>query len=463
MNTIWFPDLTAGSGPKYQRLIEAIRSAVHDGALAPGEKLLPVREVAWQLEVTPGTVARAYGRLTEEGLLEARVGRGTFVAESRRPVEPLAEPLINVVVEDVADFRAARVGDVGQGAVIAEAMQRAARRNARHFIDYPTEVTDLPAREAVCDWLGQDLAGRIGPQDVVLGPGAQNCVIGALMTTLRGAQPVIMTEVLTYPGVRHAARLLRAELAAVEIDAQGIRPDSLERVARQTGAQVLLTSAEVHSPTTIRTPLERRQEILRIARRYQIQIIEDDCHRVAPPSAPAYRALAPDRAWYISSLSKSVSAALRFGYAVAPEGQAPAARQVAQSSFYGLATPMLDIGTELLRSGAAAEIRTKVLDALRARVRDGVNALGQWNIRWHPDAPFLWLHMPPGWRGSLFASACEARKIRVKPADEFALPDGVAPHAARLTMNPSVPEAQFHKALADINALLEHPPLGMDL
>ena len=81
MDTIWFPDLSTGSGPKYLRLVVAIQKAIEDRQISAGDRLPPVRDLAWQLKVTPGTVARAYSKLTDAGLLEAAVGRGTFVAE----------------------------------------------------------------------------------------------------------------------------------------------------------------------------------------------------------------------------------------------------------------------------------------------------------------------------------------------------------------------------------------------
>ena len=80
MNTIWLPDLTDVTIPKYQAVTAAIRTAVVSGDLKAGEKLPPVREIAYQLGITPGTVARAYTRLVDDGVLAAQVGRGTFVA-----------------------------------------------------------------------------------------------------------------------------------------------------------------------------------------------------------------------------------------------------------------------------------------------------------------------------------------------------------------------------------------------
>ncbi len=64
MGTIWSPDLGGKSGPKYQRVSDTIRTAVSEGVLSCGAKLPPVRELAYQLQITPGTVARAYTILT---------------------------------------------------------------------------------------------------------------------------------------------------------------------------------------------------------------------------------------------------------------------------------------------------------------------------------------------------------------------------------------------------------------
>ena len=139
------------------------------------------------------------------------------------------------------------------------------------------------------------------------------------------------------------------------------------------------------------------------------------------------------------------------------------ARQAAQSSFYGLAQPIVDVAGDLLRSGAAADVRNKVLRINRAQVRKALNVLGQWEVAWHEDAPFIWLPLPTGWRGSTFASACAARLIRIKPADEFALPDGAAPHAVRLALNSMNGPARFQAALEQMADLLARRPMGVDI
>ena len=92
------------------------------GQLAVAAKLLPVRELVHVIGVTPGTVARAYSLMIDEGRLSAEVGRGTFVAGRTRVKQVTDVPLINTVDETIADFRISRVPDVGQGLLIDDAM-----------------------------------------------------------------------------------------------------------------------------------------------------------------------------------------------------------------------------------------------------------------------------------------------------------------------------------------------------
>jgi GntR family transcriptional regulator len=76
--------------PLWSQIEDSVRYLVASGALPPGEALPSVRDLARELRINPNTVAKAYQRLAEAGVLEARRGEGTFVAE-RPPAVPAAE------------------------------------------------------------------------------------------------------------------------------------------------------------------------------------------------------------------------------------------------------------------------------------------------------------------------------------------------------------------------------------
>jgi DNA-binding transcriptional regulator YhcF (GntR family) len=72
--------------PLEEQIILALRQAVAQGGLAAGEELPSVRQLAGDLGVHWNTVARAYRRLADEGLLVVRRGRGAVVRDSPRTV-----------------------------------------------------------------------------------------------------------------------------------------------------------------------------------------------------------------------------------------------------------------------------------------------------------------------------------------------------------------------------------------
>ncbi|HSD27795.1 MAG TPA: GntR family transcriptional regulator [Vicinamibacteria bacterium] len=76
--------------PIWSQIEESVRYLVASGALGPGDVLSSVRDLAREQRVNPNTVAKAYQRLVEAGILETRRGEGTFVA-ARPPAIPAAE------------------------------------------------------------------------------------------------------------------------------------------------------------------------------------------------------------------------------------------------------------------------------------------------------------------------------------------------------------------------------------
>lgn len=464
MDTIWQPDLSAESGPKYQSLARALREDIQKGILPEGARLPPVRDLAWALKVTPGTVARAYQIATQEGLLQATVGRGTFVAP-RKPrlglVPPAPQERDLRPVAGRLDLRAPDLPEVGQQAAMAQALQRIAGKIDAHWLEYPEHSREYPLRAAVCDWVAGRVLGPVSPQDVVLTHGGQNGLGLALACILRGDRPVVLVEDLCYPGFRYAARLARAELHGVELDDQGIRPDALEDACRRLGAQVLLVTPEAQNPTAARMGLERRQQIVSIARRYNLQIIEDECYAPRDNDGPALRALAPERVWFVGSLSKTFSAGLRFGYVICPTGRGDAGRLAATQSYFALAMPMSALCLELLGNGTAAEVRARVMAEFVARGEMAANRLGSYDIRWQPGLPFVWIPLPQGWRASTFMRRAEEADVLIRSADQYAMVSGRAPNAVRITLVGNVPRDRLDQGLQVLAGLLASPPSDM--
>jgi len=121
--------------PLWRQLEEGVRNLVASGALAPGAAVPSVRELARELAVNPATIAKAYQRLSDAGVLEVRRGEGTFVAEGA-PTLPRAERRRRL--QQAAKSYAAHAATLGLG--VEEAV--AAARQACEEIEEETSDAD---------------------------------------------------------------------------------------------------------------------------------------------------------------------------------------------------------------------------------------------------------------------------------------------------------------------------------
>lgn len=469
MDTTWADGLTFRDGPKYLVLRDAIAQAVERGHLSVGAKLPPVRELAYRLSITPGTVARAYSILTDQGVLRAEVGRGTFVERRGGPVfsddggeergATYYDPVPHGTQFDggPVSMMSPGIRNVGQAEYLRDLLGRIAADPPSGLMHYPTRESFGPVRRAARHWLRDAGLGALDEIDIVLAHGGQNAILLVMQAVLRGKRPTVLVEELCYTGFRRAAQLLRADVVPVAMDEHGIRPDALEAAAGAE-AQLLCTTANLHNPTCIFTPETRRREIAEVARRCNFHILEDDWYQVPGLPAPSYRAIAPERSWYVSSISKLITPALRVGFAVSPPGGGTHLRRAAEDGFFGLATVLADVATALMEDPAMEQLVDGVRAAYRARQKVLLNHLGGFDIRWQDDAPIAWLTLPEGWRTAEFCAAAEAVGVRVRSSEAFAPRDARTPHAVRLSLNASVPDAAFEAAARKLRDLLEHPP-----
>lgn len=463
MGTIWQPELPDGVSPKYKAVVAAIRAGITCGDLAVGDKLPPVRDLAWKLGITPGTVARAFTILTDEAVLMAEVGRGTFVATPLQDV-----PYVPIEIDSVAHnsphdvFRvnlfSPVLPSIGQAELIKELLGQVAENPASGVMHYPTRVSAIPAREAALVWLADTPLGPVSVDDIVMTMGGQHGIFLVMQAVLSGRRPTVLVEELAYPGFRRAAELLRADVVPVAMDEHGVIPQALDAAAKGCDAQVFCTSPEVHNPTVANTPLARRQELVAVARSHGLQILEDDCYRMGSDRADTYRALAPELGWYVSSIAKTLTPAVRLGFAVAPKGKIAGLRRAKEHGFFGLPTPMLDLAALLLGDPRVNGLTAKARDIYGQYIQIAADTLHGYEVKWRLDVPFIWLTLPQGWRAVAFCQAAEAADVPVRPAEEFAGRDARVRHKVRLAVNAGVSIESFAAAVQRLRDLLDNPP-----
>ncbi|KAJ56733.1 hypothetical protein ACMU_07280 [Actibacterium mucosum KCTC 23349] len=461
MGTIQEIDWSQSSGPKYRVLAQRIEASISDGSLKTGEKMPPVRDLAWDLKVTPGTVARAYQWLIDRNVLNAKVGSGTFVSLiDRGPTAGESLMVENVELsDDVLDMRSPILPDVGQVEHVRQGLLKAAEMDEDMMLLYPDMSQSRELRKLILHKKIKSFeTAHLSPDHMVLTHGGQHAISLILQTVLKGPKPVVLTEELAYPGFRHAIQQMRGRAVAIEQDKDGPVPASIRAACQAHDVQLLATSGFAHNPTTISTTPERRAEIAELAREFDFHIIDDQSYGLVRVDRPSYRDLAPDRVWFISSLSKSIAPNLRFGWFVTPDGWRNRGQRAASHSSFGVSKFIMTVAEHVMSHPDADRVRDAVASDNAARVEIMREVFAGYDLHTRPDVAFAYLAMPSGWRASNFQRKAEDAGILLRNADAYVLVDGRAPNAVRLAVNSRVSRERFRRGCQVLRDLLDNPP-----
>jgi DNA-binding transcriptional MocR family regulator len=449
----WRVRVDPAQRPRYRAIADAIAGAIETGALRAGDRLPPQRALAAALGLDLTTVTRGYAEVRRRGLLDATVGRGSFVSRGGWAPPPGSPP----PVVDLSMNLPPQPLDPPLLALLRDGLDALLRQ-----ADSAALMTYHPAggaphdREAGAAWL-QPVLGMMDPPRTLACTGAQ-CALTALLTLLAQPGDRILVEPLAYPPLRALAAQLRLRLRPVATDADGLLPDALDAACRDGAAAICLTPT-MQNPTTATMPPARREAVAAVALRHRVPIIEDDAYgRLPRVPLPALARFAPAATWYVATLSKCLSPGLRIAYVVAPDA-AEAARLEAAVRATSLMPPPLMLGlvSGWIRQGTAAALCEGVRREIAARQEMARAMLPAAAIRAHPEGPHLWLTLPPRWHPMAFAALLRGRGLALAPSAPFVVA-GPPPNAVRLGLGAAQSQAVLHGALAAVAAALQAEP-----
>ncbi len=242
----WLPAISEGSGPVYRRIVDALSNDIANGRLRRGQQLPTHRRLAHALGIDLTTVTRAYGEARRRGLLDARVGQGTFVSETTtRATADLPHPVkidlsMNVPPQPIEANLDVRIA---QG--LASIQKQAGFST---FLNYQRPGGSDEDRDTATDWLRARVP-QAQADRLVIYPGTQSAIFNLLLS-LTSPGDVVITEALTYPGVKAAAARLGVRLVGVTMDEQGIVPEALGSACRLYKPKAVYLVPTMHNPTT---------------------------------------------------------------------------------------------------------------------------------------------------------------------------------------------------------------------
>lgn len=448
-NFVWTPHLVDDDQPRYLALVDAIAMAIERGELTVGERLPPQRRLAWKLGLNPSTTQQAYREAAARHLVAGEVGRGTYVLagskeatlfrlkqHDRHPT--LIDLSTNVPVADLAPQ------DLQQS--LQSLLQAGDFNLLDHYLDHDRL---LLGRLQGAHWLS--LRGiTVDADDLLLCGGAQQALTCVLQSLCQPGEPV-MVEALSAPGIKAACRQLRLPVQGVALDGQGLRPEALERVARASGARVLVTTPTLHNPTGACMDDARRQAIADVIRRNELWVIEDDVYGAFSERPPLYPLL-DGRGVLVSSLSKTVAAGLRVGWIAASPDLLERIDPHTRATHWSVSPLNLQIACQWIGEGTAARRLAQQREEVEQRWRLARRWLGEALLTREAPSPHIWVRTPAC--AETLAAACRQRGVEVVPASVFAV-GGEAVKAVRISLSAAVSRAQLTQGLEIVRAVLD--------
>jgi DNA-binding transcriptional MocR family regulator len=446
--TNWVPTLATIEGPRYLAFVLALEADIASGRVKPGMRLLPQRNMAQRLELSVGTISKAYAEAEQRGLISGEVGRGTFV-QRRRPESrgPVSSEAINLAL-NVPPY-------TGEDDVIASVLADiAADGEMSNLLGYLPHQGVLRHREAMVTWLGS-LGITADADHLFITHGGQHALSIALGMV---AQPeaTVLTESYTYSGMLALSAQCGYRLHGVATDAFGLIPENLDRAFTETKARVLYCMPTLQTPTGSVMPLQRRQAIAEIVRKHDAYLLEDDAYGylLSPPMPPVSR-LIPERSFYIVSFAKCLAPGLRIAAMIAPEAFRDRSINALRATGWMAVPVMAEVVARLIHNGGLA--RQAKLKREKAELRDAIvrRVLKEW-LPAATAAPgfHTWLPLPAGRTlAALIAQAAQAG-ITLAPPGALRRMESES-LGVRLCLGAPATEADLERALIEIRRILE--------
>ncbi len=366
--------------------------------------------------------------------------RALFAVTSRPEVVSLAggAPFVSALPLDAVGEMMARLGGA-QGATT---------------LQYSGGQGDPALRERICEVMtlsGIDASTGASPDDVVITVGGQQA-LDLISRVFLDPGDVVLAEGPSYVGALGVFQAAQADVVHVPMDDDGLIPaalaEALETVARAgKRAKFLYTVPNYHNPGGVTLSAARREEVLGIAERAGLLVVEDDPYGLLGFSGepmPALRSRHRDGVLYVSTFSKTFAPGLRVGWILAPHA---VREKLVIASEAQILCPSMFAQTAISTYFATMpwweqiktfrEIYQERRDALLSALDDLMPAGARWT---RPDGGFyVWLTLPEGLDSKQMLPRAIAARVAYVPGTGF-YADGTGTSHLRLSYCFPTPE-----------------------
>ncbi|MEK3734881.1 PLP-dependent aminotransferase family protein [Paenibacillus sp. FSL M8-0334] len=471
-------------GTLHQSVYDEVILGIQSGEWKRYEKLPSVRAMAERMQVNRLTVHKAYQRLAEEGIVQARYKSGYYVSSEPAPrpgsrflddppweyqAKPVRAPrsrLFEIHRKKVAYKMSEALIDPSllPNAFLSGHVKEVFDLHPKVLSTYSSVSGDEELREEMSRYFRAKYGLSLSADELLVTTGSQQA-IDLISRSLVQAGDRVLIERPTYSPAIDVFLRQNVRLLPVEITPEGYDLDRIEYLMRTEKPQLFYMNPTFQNPTGYTVPASQRKQLLELAERYKCILVEDDVYRDIyfedPPPPPLFYYDTEGYAIYICSFSKFVAPGLRISLL--------AARPALMDSIIAVKA-LADNGTPLLTqkifqhyffSARLQEHVAKLRIALELRKARMERILAGTGFRWaSPGGGLnLWINLPEEVPVDLLLERCLEQSVAFVPG-EICDPLGEMKSWIRLSYS-YISEAEMEEGLRRLIAIAEEMKGGI--
>lgn len=420
---------------KYIEIMDFIKGSIHNGDFNKGVRLPSIREMSQKFKCSNGTVIKAYGKLVNEHYLYVVPQSGYYVIGD-------SDTMKNQSYEEF-DFKAS-----------TPELEHIPYQNFEHSIiksieKYRTLLFSYGSPEGL-ESLRSTIADYITSrgvytkkEDVFITNGSQQALYLLLHMDHGVDEECIVFEEPTFSGFLRILEGTNFKKIGVYRDKDAIDLKSLEYVFRTENVRYFYTIPNYHNPLGSSLSVNEKKEILRLAEKYNVMIIEDDylgTLNLESKNAPLHYYDVDNKVIYVTSFSKSFVPGIRIGTAILPKTLHEA---FTNEKF------CCDISTSLITQGGleyhiSSGMYKQNITMFNSSLHEKLDIARKFKPYFEnygiemniPDIGiFIWLKLPPEYNASKFTDKLENSNILVDHFKDFYLYQEIKENALRLCIS----------------------------
>ncbi|HEX3076546.1 MAG TPA: PLP-dependent aminotransferase family protein [Lachnospiraceae bacterium] len=298
---------------KYSKVADSIRKGIREGIFKPGDRLPSIHSYAKETGYNSDTVVKAYKLLEEEHLIYSAPRSGYYVVKSMVKGNGTRNEI---------DLSTVRPPDsINPYKDFYHCMEKSITIYRNKLLEYAPSQGMEELRVALVKHL-MNFHIFTRHQDIYITNGAQQALYILAAMPFPGNRSKVVVEQPTYSIILHALRCNHVPVIGIQRTEEGINLAELEDIFQSGDVKFFYTMPRFQNPTGYSYNERQKREIVRLASKYDVYVVEDDYLadlELNDKADSLYSLGDKERIIYIRSFSKTLLPGLRLGMTILPE------------------------------------------------------------------------------------------------------------------------------------------------